>query len=61
MVKIVDGGEFDVAKRTVAATKLEDGDEVVLVAPMLDQQGLSLAVPSAQEAKQEIKENKIAE
>ena len=29
MMKIVDGGEFDVAKRTVAATKLMDGDEVI--------------------------------
>ena len=32
---------------------------MMVVAPMLDQQGLSLAVPSAQEAKEEIKENKI--
>ncbi len=31
MVKIVDGGEFDVSKRTVAATKLMDDDEVVNV------------------------------
>ncbi len=31
MMKIVDGGEFDVSKRTVAATKLLDGDEVVNV------------------------------
>ncbi|SHN63586.1 DNA gyrase subunit A [Butyrivibrio hungatei DSM 14810] len=31
MMKIVDGGEFDVSKRTVAATKLSDGDEVVNV------------------------------
>ena len=29
--KLVDGGEFDVAKRNVAATKLEEGDEVVAV------------------------------
>lgn len=32
---------------------------MMVVAPMLDQQGLSLAVPSAQEIKKEIKENKI--
>lgn len=32
MFKVVDGGEFDVAKRTVAATKLGDGDEVVSIA-----------------------------
>jgi len=31
MMKVVDGGEFDVAKRTVAATKLQDNDEVVSV------------------------------
>ncbi|AOZ96402.1 DNA gyrase/topoisomerase IV subunit A [Butyrivibrio hungatei] len=31
MMKVVDGGEFDVSKRTVAATKLSDGDEVVNV------------------------------
>ncbi len=34
MLKIVDGGEFDVTKRTVAATKLLDGDEVVNVTVM---------------------------
>ncbi|MEF2574866.1 MAG: DNA topoisomerase (ATP-hydrolyzing), partial [Eisenbergiella sp.] len=32
MAKMVDGGEFDVMKRTVAATKLQDGDEVADVA-----------------------------
>ncbi len=31
MMKVVDGGEFDVSKRTVAATKILDGDEVVNV------------------------------
>ncbi len=31
MLKIVNGSEFDVAKRTTAATKLTDGDEVLLV------------------------------
>ena len=34
MLKIVDGSEFDVAKRTTAATKLTDGDEVLLVHPV---------------------------
>ncbi|MCD8119315.1 MAG: DNA topoisomerase 4 subunit A [Lachnospiraceae bacterium] len=29
MVKLVDGGEFDVAKRTVAASKLAEGDEIL--------------------------------
>lgn len=36
MCKVVDGGEFDVAKRTVAATKLSDGDEVVSVQMLID-------------------------
>lgn len=31
MIKVVDGGEFDVAKRTVAATKLSENDEVISV------------------------------
>lgn len=31
MLKVVDGSEFDVAKRTTAATKLTDGDELLLV------------------------------
>ena len=40
MVKIVDGGEFDVAKRTVAATKLLDDDEVISVEVMGDQRNI---------------------
>lgn len=31
MVKLVEGAEFDAAKRTIAATKLGDGDKVVMV------------------------------
>ena len=31
MIKLVDGSEFDVAKRTVAATKLNDGDKLIAV------------------------------
>ena len=31
MLKMVDGSEFDVAKRTTAATKLSDGDELLFV------------------------------
>ena len=38
MCKIVSGGEFDVSKRTVAATKLGDGDEVVSIAVLGEQQ-----------------------
>ena len=37
MCKVVDGGEFDVAKRNVAATKLQDGDEVVFVESLKEQ------------------------
>ena len=37
MVKLVDGGEFDVSKRTVAATKLGEGDSVVSVMPLTEQ------------------------
>ena len=42
MMKVVDGGEFDVAKRTVAATKLAENDEVVSVAVMKEQQQVVL-------------------
>jgi len=42
MLKIVDGGEFDVAKRTVAATKLSEGDEVVSVVLMDGQKNIIL-------------------
>lgn len=42
MLKVVDGGEFDVAKRTVAATKLGDGDEVVSVVIMNEQKNIIL-------------------
>ena len=42
MLKIVDGGEFDVMKRTVAATKLQDGDEVVSVVIADEQKNIVL-------------------
>ncbi len=42
MAKIVDGAEFDVAKRTVAATKLSEGDEVVSVMALRDQHQIVL-------------------
>ncbi len=42
MMKIVDGGEFDVAKRTVAATKLAEGDKVVSVTTLLEQRNIIL-------------------
>lgn len=42
MLKIVDGGEFDVTKRTVASTKLIDNDEVVSVTVLDDQKDIVL-------------------
>ena len=42
MMKIVDGGEFDVSKRTVAATKLSDGDTVISVTTLYDQKYIVL-------------------
>lgn len=42
MMKVVDGGEFDVAKRTVAATKLSEDDEVVSVEVLNDQKQIVL-------------------
>jgi len=41
-VKIVDGGEFDVAKRTVAATKLADNDTLLNVAILKEQKQILL-------------------
>jgi DNA gyrase subunit A len=40
MCKLVNGGEFDVSKRTVAATKLAEGDLVVSVMPLLEQSNI---------------------
>lgn len=40
MLKVVDGSEFDVAKRTTAATKLTDGDELLLVGPLTGEETL---------------------
>ena len=37
MMKIVDGGEFDVMKKTVASTKLSEDDEVVSVSVIREQ------------------------
>lgn len=42
MVKVVDGGEFDVMKRTVASTKLSEGDELLSVEPYRDQKSIVL-------------------
>ncbi|MCR4901777.1 MAG: DNA topoisomerase 4 subunit A [Butyrivibrio sp.] len=41
-MKVVDGGEFDVAKRTVAATKLADDDEVINVTVLKEQKTVVL-------------------
>ena len=42
MVKLVDGGEFDVRSRTVAATKLADDDELVGVSALKEQKNIVL-------------------
>ena len=42
MMKIVDGGEFDVAKRTVAATKLQENDKVISVVCLNEQRNIVL-------------------
>ena len=42
MLKVVDGGEFDVTKRTVAATKLAEGDSIVSVTALTDQRNIVL-------------------
>jgi len=42
MLKLVDGGEFDVRSRTVVATKLLDGDEVVSVQALRSQKNIVL-------------------
>ena len=42
MMKLVDGGEFDVSKRTVAATKLAEGDSLVGVTTLLEQRSIVL-------------------
>ena len=42
MLKVVDGGDFDVSKRLVAATKLGDGDEVLDVSILNEQRNIVL-------------------
>ena len=42
MMKVVDGGEFDVSKRTVAATKLQEGDHVVSIVCLHEQKNIVL-------------------
>ena len=42
MMKQVDGSEFDVSKRTIAATKLQDGDELLNVLPLGENENIVL-------------------
>ena len=42
MLKVVDGGEFDVSRKTIACTKLMDDDEIVSVNALLDQKQIVL-------------------
>lgn len=44
MLKIVDGAEFEVGKRTTAATKLAEGDELLFVCPAAE--GATLVMES---------------
>ena len=56
MCKVVDGGEFDVAKRTVAATKLMDDDEVVSVVPLTDRKYITMLTNNSMYIRFEIAE-----
>ena len=47
MLKQVDGKEFDVAKRTTAATKLADDDVVIFVAPV--EENMTIVMQSAKD------------
>lgn len=40
MAKIVDGGEFDVTKRSIAATKLNEGDRLISVIALREQRNI---------------------
>ncbi len=42
MMKVVDGGEFDVSKRTVASTKLQEGDRVISIVCLHEQKHIVL-------------------
>ena len=44
MLKQVDGGEFDVSKRTTAATKLNDGAKVLLIQPVTGAEGETIVM-----------------
>lgn len=46
MLKIVDGGEFDVSKRTIAATKLQADDELIDVSLYKEQKNIVLQTES---------------
>ncbi|MGN0346783.1 MAG: DNA topoisomerase (ATP-hydrolyzing) subunit A [Lachnospiraceae bacterium] len=56
MCKLVSGGEFDVAKRMVSATNLNEGDEVVSVVPFIDQKYMVLETKEGYLLKMEIAE-----
>ncbi len=44
MMKQVDGAEFDVAKRTTAATKLNDGERLLMVETLAETEGESIVL-----------------
>lgn len=59
MLKVVDGAEFDVSKRTTAATKLSDGDELLFVKALAG--GESLVMQSEKDFFLRIDANAIPE
>ncbi len=59
MLKLVDGGEFDVSKRTTAATKLSDGDEVIRIG--FCEEGMHLVMQSKKGMFLRIEANTIPE
>ena len=59
MLKLVDGAEFDVAKRTTVATKLSEGDEAVWIG--LFEEGAHLALRSKKEMFLKIEASSIPE
>ncbi len=59
MLKLVDGAEFDVAKRTTVATKLSEGDEAVWIGRF--EEGAHLALRSKKEMFLKIEASSIPE
>ena len=52
MIKLVSGREFDVSKRTTAATKLADGDELIFVQALAQESGAETLQTQPQKAQE---------